>query len=620
TLRAALLVLAIETALSAVFIFYFCRSFKISEWLVAIHLPLSFGLFAASMLIPGLLLYIASVREFKLSRIMLALVPGLTFAATGILYATDFSSYFWIENNINYKLLLNFINDWRHGGELISLSHSIYLVVAAFVVLVLSIHVALAGKIFRGIENLLLPSRQISLFKNRRRALKSGVVIALLLFAYGIDLYVLAQRTPYSDLLSSDPFLSFVRSTIVVYDPNYPAYAGKLREEEKQCRSNYPRTQKFEKKNVVVITVDALRSDHLQVYGYERPTTPFLQSLIDRGRLRKVEFATSTCSGTFCGVMSTMASKPFKQLIPGDFKLYDLLHDLGYQTYLILSDSHRKQGLRECYGDEMALYFDGESSKKYTSTDDRLILEGLDRVPDYRDTPAFFYIHLMSCHLIAVTQPTLNCYQPEAERQDFRAMFRGESGHWPMIVNTYDNSVMQADATIKQIFDSLDHKGYLRNSIVVILGDHGEGLGERSKYGWGHGHWLYREFIQIPLLIYEDEPATYANLRFATQMDIAPTIVDRLGLGIPECWEGTSLLKPEIRTVSTHQTEHSKPCYAVVYRTGAAMYEYISCTVGKTEELYNLTSDPKEQLNLIGSADASLLAHMRQELRRSLAD
>src|SRR5262249_27628084 len=95
TLRAALLVIAIETALSAVFIFYFCRSFKISEWLVAIHLPLSFGLFAASMLIPGLLLYIASVREFKLSRIMLALVPGLTFAATGILYATGFSVYFW---------------------------------------------------------------------------------------------------------------------------------------------------------------------------------------------------------------------------------------------------------------------------------------------------------------------------------------------------------------------------------------------------------------------------------------------------------------------------------------------------------------------------------------------
>src|SRR5262249_5062956 len=147
----------------------------------------------------------------------------------------------------------------------------------------------------------------------------------------------------------------------------------------------------------------------------------------------------------------------------------------------------------------------------------------------YSDTPAFLYIHLMAVHLIGVKQESFNVYQPEAERQDFRAMFRGESGHWPMIINTYDNSVMQADATIKQIFDALDQKGYLHNSLVMILADHGEGLGERPKYGWGHGHWLYREFIQIPILIYDETPVKYANLKFATQIDVAPTIVDRLG-------------------------------------------------------------------------------------------
>jgi glucan phosphoethanolaminetransferase (alkaline phosphatase superfamily) len=612
--------LAAETLVSAVFILYFCRSFTISKWLILIHLPLSFGLFAASMLIPALLLYVWQVREFKLIRPVLALVPGLTFAAIGILYATDFASYFWLGNNINYKLLHLFVNDWRHGGELVSLSRSIYFAVIAFVILVLAAYIGFAGKIFSGLENLLLPARPVSLFKNRRRAIKSSVVIALLLVAYSVDLYVLSQRAAYSELLSSDPFLSFVRRTTEVYDPNYPAFASKLRQEEQQCRSSYPRTQKFDRKNVVIIIVDALRADHTQVYGYDRATTPFLQNLIDAGRLQKVEFATSACSGTFCGVMSTLASKPLKQLIAGDFKLYDLLHDMGYQTYLILSGSHKIQGLRESYGDEMTLYFDGENSKKYTSTDDRLIFEGLDRVPNYRDTPAFFYIHLMAVHLTGVKQPAFNFYQPEAERQDFRAMFRGESGHWPMIINTYDNSVMQADATIKEIFDTLNQKGYLRDSIVAILADHGEGLGERSKYGWGHGHWLYKEFIQIPLLIYEDPPGKYANLKFATQIDVAPTIVDRLGLRIPDCWQGTSLLRSEIRTVTTHQTEHSRPCYAVLYRTGAAMYEYISCSVGKTEELYNLTSDPTEQMNLIGSADASLVAHMRQELRRSQAD
>jgi len=189
-----------------------------------------------------------------------------------------------------------------------------------------------------------------------------------------------------------------------------------------------------------------------------------------------------------------------------------------------------------------------------------------------------------------------------------------------MIINSYDNSVMQADATIKDIFAALDSKGYLKNGIVVILADHGEGLGERSSYGWGHGHWLYQEFIRIPLLIYDETAFKYANLKFATQIDVAPTIVDRLGLAIPGCWQGASLVNSNIKTVTTHQTSLSKPCYAVLYRTDAVMYKYIYCSVGKKEELYNLTDDPNEQNNLIDTADPSLLPFMRAELQRMKSD
>jgi membrane-anchored protein YejM (alkaline phosphatase superfamily) len=315
-----------------------------------------------------------------------------------------------------------------------------------------------------------------------------------------------------------------------------------------------------------------------------------------------------------------MTSKNVKQLVPENFKVYDLLHDQGYRTYLILSGSHSIQGLKEAYGREMDLYFDGENSKKYEPQDDRVIFEGLDLVPDYRDSPAFFYIHVMAVHLIGVKQDSFNRYQPTAERRDFRAMFRGEPTNWTAIINSYDNSVMQADATIKEIFETLDKKGYLHNSIVVILADHGEGLGERTKYGWGHGHWLYREFIQIPMLIYDDSPVEYKNLKVATQLDVAPTIVDRLGLSVPPCWQGTSLLKPEIKSVVTQQTGLSRPCYAVLYRTGVTTYQYLYCSVGKTEELYDLTNDPREQRNLIGTADASLLGRLREELRRMQSD
>src|SRR5260370_39604593 len=163
---------------------------------------------------------------------------------------------------------------------------------------------------------------------------------------------------------------------------------------------------------------------------------------------------------------------------------------------------------------------------------------------------------------------------------------------------------MQADGTIKDMFAALERKGYLKNSIVVIGADHGEGLGERSRYGWGLGHWLYQEFIRIPLLIYDESPAKYANLKFATQIDVAPTIVDRLGLPIPACWQGASLLNANIKVFTTHQTcLKNHPCYAELYRMDMTTYKYIYCAVDKREELYDLTSDPNEQLNLIDTGD-----------------
>lgn len=615
-----LLVLTAETILSALFILHFCRTYKISKSLIAIHLPLAIALFAISISLPGVFLYSRRIREWRLSPYLLSLIPGLTFATVGLLYATDFASYLWTGYNINYKLVQLFISDWRHGGELISLSRSIYAAVVVFVIAVLAIHAGLARRVFAGVENLLLPSRPLSLFRDRRRAVKSGVVIALLSLGYLFGLYLLARRAPYSELLSSDPLLSFMRSTTEIHDPNYPAFAEKLREDERQCRAGYPQSQKFEKKNIIVIVVDALRADHTQVYGYGRATTPFLETLRATGKLRAVQFATSTCSGTYCGIVSTLASKPLKRLIPENFKLPDLLHDQGYKTYFLLSGSHDWQGLKEAYGQEQTLYFDAANSKKYASTDDRLIFEGLDLVPSHGDAPAFFYIHLMAVHLIGVKQDAYNLYQPVAERNDFQAMFRGESGHWPMIINSYDNSVMQADATIKDIFAALENKGYLKNSLVVILSDHGEGLGERSRYGWGHGHWLYQEFIRIPLLIYDESPFTYPNLTFATQIDVAPTIVDRLGLSIPRCWQGASLLDSNIRKTSTHQTERTRPSFALLYRTDAAMYKYIFNSVGKTEELYNLTEDPGERNNLINTADPTLVQYLRSELQRNKSE
>jgi arylsulfatase A-like enzyme len=104
---------------------------------------------------------------------------------------------------------------------------------------------------------------------------------------------------------------------------------------------------------------------------------------------------------------------------------------------------------------------------------------------------------------------------------------------------------------------------------------------------------LYQEYIRIPFLIYDDSDTHYPNLEYANQIDVAPTIVDRLGLLVPSSWQGRSLLKPDIKPFHFHQTFIREPtCYAVVYRIEGKIYKYIRCTRGKTEELYRVGERP----------------------------
>jgi arylsulfatase A-like enzyme len=180
----------------------------------------------------------------------------------------------------------------------------------------------------------------------------------------------------------------------------------------------------------------------------------------------------------------------------------------------------------------------------------------------------------------------------------------------------YDDKVAQADDIIRQIFDALDAKHYLDNTVVVVTADHGEGLGERH---WAHGWDLYDEDIRIPLLFYDAPAAAYRNLTFATQVDIAPTILDRLGLPIPASWEGQSLMAPTVKRYSFHQTYFIPHRYAVVYRTETGLFKYIATPQYGKEELYDLAHDGGESHNLV--ADQPALARvLRDKIQTYLAE
>lgn len=419
---------------------------------------------------------------------------------------------------------------------------------------------------------------------------------------------------------------SFFRPEGFAFEPTARRHA--VAERDAVLRASYPRqVAGARRKHVVLVIVDSLRADRMQVYGYGRPTTPFLSALVARGRMRKVDAAFSTCSESFCGITSTLSGRGFRDISARTFQLQDVLRDQGYDTWFLLSGNHRAwNGLPQFYRASDARLFDGSETRRYTMDDDRLVLEGLERVPDARPgQPAFFYVHLMSPHYLGVQFEESHVFTPRDDRvspglEPYKIL---DQLNKP---DRYDDKVLQADGIIRRLFDGLEAKGYLGDSIVVVTGDHGEGLGERrlrQGFGvqghWAHGWHLYNEDIRIPLLIFDEPSASYPDLTFAAQVDIAPTIVDRLGLPVPESWEGESLLAPSRTRVTYHQTYFFPNRFAALYRDDDALFKFIATPHYGNEELYDLGSDREERVNLVHDRPA-LAAMLREGVQEYRAD
>jgi hypothetical protein len=458
---------------------------------------------------------------------------------------------------------------------------------------------------------------KIGLHTWRSRSLRVGAgVLAIALFGATISLGIESRDNLFwkQELLSS-----FFRPEGFAFEPTARREAEAAR--DGALRAAYPRTvPAAHRKNVVLIIVDSLRADRMQVYGYERPTTPFLSRLVQSGQMKKIEDAFSSCSESFCGITSTLASREFRDITARNFQLQDVLHDQGYQIRFVLSGDHRVwNGLPQFYhvGDEGI--FDGSQTRRYSMDDDRLILEGLERVPAADpEQPTFFYLHLMSTHYLGVQFPESHVFTKPDDQvspgiEPYKILEKLEKP------DRYDDKVLQADGIIRQIFSALDAKHYLDDAIVVVTGDHGEGLGERH---WAHGWHLYNEDIRIPLLFYDaPTPATkaYPDLTFGTQVDIAPTILGRLGLPIPASWEGQSLLAPTVERFTYHQTYFLPNRFAVIYRDGGKLFKFVATPQYGKEELYDLRKDGHEVHDLVLSRP-ELAALLRDKVRGYLAD
>jgi arylsulfatase A-like enzyme len=116
------------------------------------------------------------------------------------------------------------------------------------------------------------------------------------------------------------------------------------------------------------------------------------------------------------------------------------------------------------------------------------------------------------------------------------------------------------------------------------------------------------------MLIYDVPTATYPDLSYAAQVDVAPTILGRLGLPIPASWQGASLLAPTATRFTYHQTYFFPNRYAVVYRDDHALFKFIETPQYGLEELYDVMKDRGEVRNLV-KEKPELAAQLRDKVR-----
>jgi glucan phosphoethanolaminetransferase (alkaline phosphatase superfamily) len=606
-LRSVVIWWGFHLLLGGIFILLFSSWNQLGGWkykllFLVFHWVINAGLWLVVFIGCGVFLQTKLSLRWPWLRRVVTIVPGVVFVLLLLLWLIDWVTTLHWGGNISDQLAWEIIRHFGDYAKLLPLK--VYAFLVAAIVIVFLLYQRWMSKTIQTFGAVFPPLRS-----------KRGVAILLVgLMSYGLLFALLWhpwmvqwnywQREPLvSFFLLSRGHLLFPEQAQAFL----PATPRRLQsaERDQRLRQNYPRSS-FQKRNVILITVDSWRADHLPFYGYPRQTSPFLSKLYAEGRLRKITKARATCNATYCAVLSVLASRNVPDLGQGLFKLHDVLKDQGYEIHFLLSGIHTAwYDLRRLYGESVDHFFDGTLARNFVANDDRGVLEKLAQTQPYTGQPAFFYFHLMAPHLVGLRLPEYAEWQPTTNK--LRML------NDPMVnVNTYDQGVRMADAMMEKIFVELEAKGYLQESVAFILGDHGEALGEHQHYS--HGLSLYEEALRIPLLIVDSPDVTYQNLSSALQLDVAPTILDRLGLPIPASWQGQSLLRNEPHTISFHQAGF-QPQQAVIYREREKVWKYISNEKTKAEELYELQRDPREERNLIQSPEAhTILPRLRKLL------
>ncbi|HOW27708.1 MAG TPA: sulfatase [Elusimicrobiota bacterium] len=379
--------------------------------------------------------------------------------------------------------------------------------------------------------------------------------------------------------------------------------------------------------NVILITLDALRADHLGCYGYPKETSPRMDALAKSGVIFKHCYSQSAWTKT--SVPSILSSLHLSEhqmdrlpSIPDNLpSLPKALRQAGWITYgytaspVLTSDLMRRYGF-DVYDDDLMrdrLYhfalrnlqppilqpwieFRGNDfHRRNIRRANRRIFSWLDK--HHREN-FFMYLHFTDTHRMY--------YSPRSYKKLFPVAPDDENDR----ISFYDSAIRFTDDQLGTLLDRLKSLGIYDKTLIVITADHGDAHGERYHF-YEHGEHLYQSIITIPLIMkFPNDRFGGSSLEQAVQnIDIMPTVLDHLN--IPHSGlSGASLIPGLDGRVSVPDREYlffenifmgKKAQKAVLWNN---RWKFIVTDHARTHfslhyrELYDLSNDPLELHNL----------------------
>jgi choline-sulfatase len=300
---------------------------------------------------------------------------------------------------------------------------------------------------------------------------------------------------------------------------------------------------RFNRANVVVISIDTLRRDHLAPYGASFPTAAASrlagEGVVFEHAVSQVPLTLPSHASLFTGLYPphhTVRDNGGFLLGKDATTLAERLLAQGYATAGFVSSYvlHSRWGIGQGYETyDDSLDYTGLENRALTDVErpaGPVIDAALTwlRQPRRGERPFYLWVHLYDPH---------DPYEPPPE-------YRGK-GPTP-----YASEVIYADAQVARLLDALDALGLRRNTLIVYLSDHGESLGEHGEPT--HGIFLYGATLDVPLIIAPPGrsasgspalvPAGRRVKALARLVDVTPTVLDLVGISVPAGFDGVSLL------------------------------------------------------------------------------